>query len=101
MPKKNKKNQEVKAEETGELYTEKSWAGMPQYCCTLCEFETLKIDVMWDHIAQQHFQEPIPASTMQPLLEPEKQPDEKAVERADGIHEIDLKEDQDGTTNIN
>lgn len=88
------------AEEIG--YTVGQWAWRNQYICKQCQFDSLDLDVMLQHLLLVHsivaLKEPEPA-----LSSPQPSPEGRGseIEKADGIFEIDLKEDQDGTTNIN
>lgn len=81
------------AEDIG--YTVGLWAWKDQYRCKQCDFDTLNLDVMLDHLVQAHavfqFAEPMPASTSATTT---PAPSASDAERADGIFEIDLKEDQ-------
>lgn len=78
-------------------YTVGLWAWKDQYRCKQCEFDTLNLDAMLEHLVNVHavflLEEPEPASST-PLstAAPFSAND---IERADGIFEIDLKEDQD------
>ena len=75
-------------------YTVGLWAGHQQYVCKQCAFDALELGVMEEHLMLAHgsfrFQEPvaIPPSPLAPL------PQGEGDEMADGIYEIDLKEDQ-------
>jgi hypothetical protein len=74
-------------------YTIGQWAGHEQYRCKKCAFDTLELDVMLDHLLRVHSviasaPLPFPTSPPAPLQ------DGEGSERADGIFEIDLKEDQ-------
>lgn len=78
-------------------YTTGLWAGKPQYRCKSCPWDCLDLDLMLDHLVERH--SPLaqePGAGTQALVEPQGpiptnlQPDEVAQ----GIYEIDLKEDQ-------
>lgn len=75
-------------------YTVGLWAWKDQYRCKQCEFDTLNLDAMLEHLVNVHavflLEEPEPDLTPNPS--PEGQGSD--VEKADGIFEIDLKEDQ-------
>lgn len=78
-------------------YTVGLWAWKEQYRCKQCDFDTLDLGVMEEHLMMAHenfkFQEPAtPAST--PPLNTTAPLSANDNERADGIFEIDLKEDQ-------
>lgn len=79
-------------------YTVGSWAGHEQYQCNHCEFDSLELGVMEEHVMLAHgifrLKEPVPAPT--PDLTPSPSPEGRGEsnEKADGLFEIDLKEDQ-------
>ena len=78
-------------------YTVGLWAWKDQYRCKQCEFDTLNLDAMLEHLVNVHavflLEEPEPAPPpTPPHLSTNGEGSDK--ERADGIFEIDLKEDQ-------
>lgn len=75
-------------------YTVGLWAWKPQYLCKQCQFDTLDLKVMEEHLLLAH--RTTPALTPPPDLTPSPSPEGEGrnEERADGIFEIDLKEDQ-------
>ncbi len=75
------------------LYEVKAWAGKPQYCCLLCTFDTLDEDAMFDHIASHITPPPSAEENLHPAL-PHFGGGENSKEKADGIFEIDLKENK-------
>jgi hypothetical protein len=81
------------SEEIG--YTVGLWAWKDQYQCKQCEFDTLDLDAMLEHLLKEHsvvnLKEPFPPS---PDLTSSPSPLGEGGEKADGIFEIDLKEDQ-------
>ncbi|MCI0550519.1 MAG: hypothetical protein L0287_06165 [Anaerolineae bacterium] len=99
MAKRNKKVPPPQPTEEPQIgYTVGSWAGRPQYQCKECQFETLDLDAMLEHLLRVHSvialkeSEPFPPSSPSPQPSPEGRGGEG--EKADGIYEIDLKEDQ-------
>jgi len=78
-------------------YTVGLWAWKTQYVCKTCQFDTLQLGVMEEHLMLVHgnfkFQEPTPASSTPPDTAAPLSAN-NADEVADGIFEIDLKEDQ-------
>jgi len=88
-----------KVEASRTPYEVSEWAGLPQYRCRLCPFDTLDEDVMFDHIARLHFTKQVPtvnSSIPSATAEDTASAQGEAVEKADGIFEVDLKEDQNG-----
>jgi len=86
----------VSANDEAEIgYTIGQWAGKEQYLCRECAFDTLELDVMLEHLLRVHSviaSTPIPPPfPHQEITDGEREPTEKA----DGLFEIDLKEDQD------
>lgn len=83
----------------GEMgYSVGRWAGLTQYKCKQCPFDTLDLDAMLEHLLKQHsvlaVQEPMiqPSVTGDALKEP--------GEVAQGIYEVSLEEVLNGTTNV-
>lgn len=85
------------SEESKIGYTVGQWAGHPQFRCKECAFDTLDLDVMLEHLLRVHsviaLNESAPPSEPSPPT-PLPEGEGSEVERADGIFEIDLKEDQ-------
>lgn len=75
-------------------YEVKAWAGLPQYCCAVCAFDTLREEVILEHVAR-HL---IPAGDAPSVEAP--QMDGDAVNAIGETFEIELTEVEDGSTNI-
>lgn len=88
---KQDKAEEAKIPERG--YTTGAWAGKMQYACRACAFDSLDLDVILEHLVRVHaifdLQEPAPLEAT-----PAAPSEEEGEQKADGIFEIDLKEDQ-------
>lgn len=86
------KKKTKKQEEAESLpYEIKAWSGLPLYCCALCQFDTLSEDALFEHLASQHFEPTIANNEF-----PAQSTSDAVVENemANGVFEIDLKEDQ-------
>lgn len=86
----------------GEGYTVGQWAWMPQYMCKQCEFDTLELSVMEEHLlvahgtrTPAHLHPSTDAQDGEGKPSPQPSPLQgEGDERGSGIFEIDLKEDQ-------
>jgi hypothetical protein len=70
------------------------WAGHTQYKCKECAFDTLELDVMLDHLLKAHSVIALDKPQTFPPSPQSTEPGGDDRERADGVFEIDLKEDQ-------
>lgn len=76
-------------------YTIGQWAGKEQYRCKQCEFDTLDMDVMLDHLIRMH-SAPVSNPSDQPAVFPTST--DRSGEAAQDIYDVDLKEVHDGKT---
>lgn len=76
-------------------YITGEWAGRTQYRCRSCAFDCLDLDQMLDHLVDRHSPvAPSIAAHAPGELEEQAHADLQPDEAAQGIYEIDLKEDQ-------
>lgn len=91
----NQPSEKIANDQAKKGYTIGQWAGHEQFRCRECEYDTLDLDVMLEHLLMVHsvvaLKEPEPF----PPSPPASLPQGEGSERVDGIFEIDLKEDQD------
>lgn len=86
-----------------QLYSVGEWSGLPQYKCTLCSFDSMRLDAMQAHITAVHLPAVSEPKRIQSILVADK--NGNVVDPANdvslvGVYEIDLEEvTNDGTNN--
>jgi hypothetical protein len=70
------------------------WAGKPQYQCKQCEFDTLDLDAMLEHLLAVHSVIAVDGPVTFPPSAGANPSEIPGTQRADGVFEIELKEDQ-------
>lgn len=94
---KKKKPETIIEKPSEELYSVGTWAGMPQYRCCRCAFDTLNLQEMLNHLVGQHDS----IGALEELVKAEKdEPQKPAVQQAEAslpegeeeLFEVELKE---------
>lgn len=70
-------------DEIEEYYTVGTWKGMPRYMCRLCPFDTLRENVIKEHVLERHLRSVTAAPVKVPKVDRFGNPVEEGVNGED------------------
>lgn len=74
------------------FYQTGAWAGIPQYRCGLCKFDTLHEHAIIDHLREVHLIGKIPPTVAETSTNHDQETNQGADGDLNGVFEVELKE---------